>query len=223
MESLAGISLYSYCHHNPVMNYDPTGHLLLELLTGLLVTALVFPTKEIGGIATQALASIGGYAYMLVSSIFDKDIRDDMLAIGFNPFNADASSVISSKKVSFYKGIPVFRTNNDRSGFFGAIFLRQNQGEDDLNHEYGHAFQQLYLGPLGYALCIVIPSYFEWGVDKTEGNYENSYYHRPWESLASMFGGDSRFSYTSEDSVYAFSYLVFARLFGILCYRLAFY
>lgn len=222
IEDITGVDLYAYCHNNPVMNYDPSGHLLLSMLFGLLVTALAFPTKEIGGIATQALASIVSYGYMLVSSLFDKEIMNDMLKIGFNPFNTDVSSVLSSKKVSFYKGVPIFRTNNDRSGFFGAIFLKQNESENDLKHEYGHSFQQLFLGPLGYALCIVIPSYFEWGVDKSEGNYEKSYYHRPWEALASIMGGDSRFSYTSADFINAFYYIVVARLFGILCYRLSF-
>ena len=43
-------------------------------------------------------------------SIFDEDIRNDMNGIGWNPFNTDESATLNSSKVSFYRGVPVFRT-----------------------------------------------------------------------------------------------------------------
>ena len=47
-----------------------------------------------------------------------------MNAIGWSPFNSDESSTLHSSKVSFYKGVPIFRTAaGSRSGSFGAIFL----------------------------------------------------------------------------------------------------
>ncbi|MCQ2771938.1 MAG: RHS repeat-associated core domain-containing protein [Bacilli bacterium] len=53
MVNVTGINLYAYCQNNPVMNYDPDGHLFLEL-------ALIFfsfmTAEQVGGLAT----SIGG-------------------------------------------------------------------------------------------------------------------------------------------------------------------
>jgi hypothetical protein len=43
---------------------------------------------------------------MAVAPIFDEDIRNDMNAIGWNPFNTDESATLNSSKVSFYKGGP---------------------------------------------------------------------------------------------------------------------
>ena len=42
--------------------------------------------------ATSALS----YAGMAVASIFDEDIRNDMNAIGWNPFNTDESARLNS-------------------------------------------------------------------------------------------------------------------------------
>ena len=86
---------------------------------------------------------------MAVASIFDDDIRNDMNAIGWNPFNTDESASLNSRKVSFYKGVPVFRNNMERSGSFGFIFLRRGWTDstgvfhklndpDELRHERGH-------------------------------------------------------------------------------------
>ena len=54
--------------------------------------------------------SVLSYAGMAFASIFDEDIRNDMNGIGWNPFNTDESATLNSSKVSFYKGVPVFRT-----------------------------------------------------------------------------------------------------------------
>ena len=50
IKDIMGIDLYAYCQNNPVMNYDPDGHLLLEL-------ALIFfgfmTAEQVGGLATS--------------------------------------------------------------------------------------------------------------------------------------------------------------------------
>lgn len=69
---------------------------------------------------------------MVVASIFDEDVRNDMNAIGWNPFNTNETATLNSSKVSFYKGVPVFRTAaGGRSGSFGAIFLTHGSGVDN--------------------------------------------------------------------------------------------
>ena len=144
-----------------------------------------------------------------------------MNLINWNPFNSDPMKVIESKKVSFYKGTPVVRTNFNRSGTFGAIFL-QREG-DELSpglvaHEYGHTFQQLLLGPVPYLFWIMIPSAGEWGVDRASEHYRESYYRRPWEALASIMGGDMRFIYSPSEQRNAIAHLFIAAFFGPFSY-----
>ena len=62
---------------------------------------------------------------MCVASFWDDDIRSDMNAIGWNPFNSNANDVINSNKVSFYKGVPVYIKNSGRPWFFYAISLNK--------------------------------------------------------------------------------------------------
>ena len=108
---------YVYCGNNPVMYADPSGHLFGLITIGV----LAFMFTPIGGTVAQAAVSTVSYAGMAVASIWDEDIRADMNAIGWNPFNTNESAVLGSNKVSFYKGMPVFRTNGDRSGTFYVI------------------------------------------------------------------------------------------------------
>ena len=63
------------------------------------------------GLFAQFLTSFWLYIGFTLAAAFDKDIRDDMKAIGWNPFNSDASIASDSKKVSFYKGVPVVNIN----------------------------------------------------------------------------------------------------------------
>jgi len=99
------------------MYADPSGHLFGLITIGV----LAFMFTPIGGTVAQAAVSTVSYAGMAVASIWDEDIRADMNAIGWNPFNTNESAVLGSNKVSFYKGMPVFRTNGDRSGTFYVI------------------------------------------------------------------------------------------------------
>ena len=195
--NISGVNLYCYCDYNPVMNRDDDGHFAtLDLITN-------------GGISFQAAASFIGYLGMAVASIWDEDIREDMNRIGWNPFNADASKVLASSKVSFYKGVPIIRTGFDRSFNFGAIFLDSGRKVWELDHEYGHTFQQLFLGPVDYFLWIMIPSSLQLSV-------REDYYSRPWESIASLLGGDSENVYSSGCYINSALHLITAKYFGLL-------
>ena len=155
----------------------------------------------ITGCLFQIGASICTYGGMLTAAACDSDYYNDMEAIGWNPFNSNEQKVLDSKNVSFYKGIPVIRTNADRSCNIGTIFLKReekiyNQNGDvvgkkklsdinEIKHEWGHHFQMAILGPVNYLLSIGIPSAAQFGVDEDGSNY----HQRPWENIADQIGG----------------------------------
>lgn len=113
---------------------------------------------------------------------------------------------------AFYRGILVIRTNGNRSGSFGIICLTKEtnnrpDAEDVVRHEYGHTKQLHLLGPLNYLLCIGLPSFFEWGSDP-------SYYERPWEITADIFGGVTSRVHPSLKVQEGMEYLGLSALFG---------
>ena len=177
-----GLNLYTYCNNDPVNYADPSGHF------AWLVFAALMLFTPIGGIVTQAAVSTLSYAGMAVASVFDEEVRDDMNAIGWNPFNTDESETLDSSKVSFYKGVPVFRTNGERPGSFGAIFLTKDSVAYDLRHERGHNTQLMMMGIGTYAFTVGIPSPLKLGPwDKNK-----VYYYAPWETMADILGGVTR-------------------------------
>ena len=198
-ETLNGINLFAYCLNNPVMETDPQGTFFALLLF-----------TPIGGIFAQTVTSVVSYAGMAVASIWDEDIRSDMNAIGWNPFNSNEDAVLSSNKVSFYKGMPVFRTDLDRSGSFYAIFLNQTANVDTLRHERGHGYQAMMMGIVTYGLMIGLPSAFEWST--------RPYYERPWEITADILGEVTGRTHKQEDINRGFWYLAISSLFGPWAY-----
>lgn len=139
-----------------------------------------------------AVAAVG-------SKVFgDGEIWDDMCSISWNPFNGDESKVLNSNSVSFYKGVPVFRTDSGRSGSFGAIFLTQGSNADDLRHERGHNWQLMMMGPGNYGLTVGIMSPFILGKHKGWGS-GLTYYNSPWETMADVFGGVQSRTHTSTE------------------------
>ena len=145
-----------------------------------------------------------------------------MSAIGWNPFNSDAQATVSSNKVSFYKGVPIFRTGfGNRSGSFYLIGLAKGDSENDLMHEWGHSPVYWMLGPLNGAITMALPSGQKWGGNHWVG-WEN-YYRRPWEAIADMIGGASTsrrlYAATSDkDKQIAVLYLLTAYMFGPAAY-----
>lgn len=136
--------------------------------------------------SSSRISYLSSYAGMAITSIWDKDVRADMNSIGWNPFNDNESDVQNSSKVSFYKGVPVFRTaSGGRSGSFGAIFLTKGSGVDDLRHERGHNWQLMMMGIGTYSYTVGLPSPLRLGKWDRAGNY----YGAPWETMADILGG----------------------------------
>ena len=209
------MNLYCYCFNDPVNYIDPDGHFPWLILAALLLFT------PVGGTALQVATSTLSYVGMAVASIFDEDIRNDMNAIGWNPFNTDESATLNSSKVSFYKGVPVFRTNMERSGSFGAIFLRRTWKDkngishkltdpDELRHERGHNWQLMMMGIANYGLMIGLPSWQEWS--------NRPYYERPWEITADVFGGVTGRTHSQADINRRYWYLGVSSLLGPLGY-----
>ena len=167
--------------------------------------------RKNGGIPIQVTASLLSYWSIAACSIFDNDIKNDMSTIDWNIFNTNELSALRAEKVSFYKGVPVFKFNNPRSGSFLAIFISKNQESiNTLRHEFGHNIQQLILGPIKYLLCIGLPSWQEWS--------NRPYYDRPWEITADVFGGVLSRKHDISDIQRGYSYLYFSAIFNTLSY-----
>ena len=146
--SITGLNLYVYCGNDPVNMADPDGN--SAVLIGLIIGAILLFTP-VGGTVFQVVTSTLSYIGIAIASIFDEDIRNDMNAIGWNPFNKNEYATLNSSKVSFYKGVPVFRTAaGGRSGSFGAIFLAKGSGIDSIHHERGHNWQLMMMGIANY-------------------------------------------------------------------------
>ncbi len=191
-KTVNGLNLYAYCLNNPVMGYDPEGTFLID--------------AAITGFLAQANFSIRAYVCFAIAAIWDEDVRKDMNAIHWNPFNTNEEEVLNSSKVSFYKGVPVIRQDGDRSGTFLGIFLSRNEGDnkDIVKHEYGHAVHQMIIGPLPYLVHVGIPSYYKWGPYRDEGD---DYYNNPQEAMADILGGSSR-AHTKTDTVAAIIWFI---------------
>lgn len=163
------------------------------------------------GLLFQSTVTLINYFGATVGSFFDSDIKNDMDSIDWNVFNTSEKAVLESKKVSFYKGVPVFRFNYARAGSYGLILLTNGLRERDVvQHEWGHNVQQLLLGPIKYGLCIGLPSALEWS--------NRSYYDRPWEITADIFGGVTSRKHSNSDISRGYSYLDLSALFSTLVY-----
>ncbi len=179
-------NMYAYCQNNPVMMVDPNGD---------------FPF--LSGLITHAATLISGYVGSAIVSIWDKEVRADMNAIGWNPFNSNEDKVLNSKKVSFYKGSFVIRhsiPDATSCGIGGMIILNSTETDTiTVKHEWGHNMQELILGERLYLTAVAAPSiYYNKTGDYT--NYSNSvadrmYYSKIWERTADWLGGVDRGNY----------------------------
>lgn len=203
--NLKQINLFTYCNDEPINKFDPAGNF------PWLVVAVLLLCTPAGGTAFQIGTSVISYIGISIASIFDDEIKADMYAINWNPFNKDAYSTLNSNKVSFYKGVPVFRTSaGGRSGSFGAILLTKGSSVDSLMHERGHNYQLMMMGLANFGLMIGLPSFREWS--------NRNYYERPWEITADILGGVKGRTHSSADITRGFLYLAASSLFGPLGY-----
>ncbi len=116
----------------------------------------------------------------------------------YDKYNTDEQKVYNSNYFSSYKGKLVIRTNLDRSGSFGILFIshQDDNAWDRINtvkHEYGHTKQLDQMGIINYLIFIGIPSVFEFG--------DESYYRKPWEITADIYGGVDLNSRTEDDTI----------------------
>ena len=142
---------------------------------------------------------------------FVKDIAEDIN--NFDSNNESEEKVLESNYFSSYKGVPVIRTNGDRSGSFGAIFLtretnNRSNPEDVIRHEYGHTKQLEQLGIVNYALCIGLPSWQQWGTGE--------YYSKPWEITADIYGSVQSRNHSQSNIDRGFAYLEGSKIIGPL-------
>lgn len=203
-ETFGGVNLYTYCGFNAVMYYDPNGHFFISAALGGFAAFLF---SQISGPVVQTVVSGVSYIGMSLAAIFDEDIKNDMNAIGWNPFNTSEQAVLNSQKVSFYKGVPIFRTQMDRSGSFGAILLNRYADVDTVRHEWGHNLQMINMGAGNYLLTVGIMSPLTLRSDKW-GNYYNS----PWEAGADYLGGVESRSHTKKEITRAIWYMVVGKI-----------
>jgi len=142
---------------------------------------------------------------------FVENIAEDFKNYDSN--NQSEEKVLASNYFSSYKGVAVIRTNGDRSGSFGAIFLtretnNRSDSEDVLRHEYGHTKQLEQLGIVNFALCIGLPSWQQWGTGE--------YYSKPWEITADIYGGVQSRSHSQSNIDRGFAYLECSKMIGPL-------
>ena len=156
-------------------------------ITGAAIFAASLPFSFIpgSGFITQLGASMLFYGGFMTASVFSKQIRDDMDAIGWNPFNRDESEVVGSRRVSFYKGVPVIRISGTKSASFGALWLG-SADEDLVRHEWGHSVQFMLLGLPFYTGLVAIPSVISILTSPEK-------HHEKWfEKWADRLGGANR-------------------------------
>ncbi len=209
------MNLYCYCFNNPVNYVDPDGHFPWLILAA---TLLFTP---IGGTIGQVAASLVSYVGMSFWALGDLIFNDgdgawkDMCDIKWNPFNSNETATLNSNYISFYKGVPIFRiASHKRSFSAGAIFLAKGRNEDTLRHERGHNVQLMTMGIANYGLMIGMPSWYNWS--------SRSYYDRPWEITADIFGGVSGRTHSQADINRGYWYLGVSSLFGPFGYLFLF-
>ena len=117
-----------------------------------------------------------------------KDLKD------FDWKNTDEQKVLNSKYISAYRGQLVIRTDWDRAGSFGIMFLNQTANKNTVRHEWGHFVQFLTLGPIKYFFGIGIPSFLN------DGKTDPEYYNAPQEASADKEGGVTTRSYLTPDA-----------------------
>ena len=206
-QGILGNNMFAYCLNNPVTFEDDTGS----------AAKLCFGADGRIDDAPWRDHSPGGGGRPMGNYTSGNDygsVADKFYTVRVLKFlgNTDEQAVLDAECFAFYKGCLVIRTNGNRSGSFGCLFITREtnhrpDAEDVVRHEYGHTRQLVQLGPVKYLLCIVIPSFFEWGSDPV-------YYRRPWEITADIYGEVQSRSYPGYAGA-GFKYLENSRNIGI--------
>ena len=165
-----GYDLFEYCFNNPVNMHDSSGNWpnWVEDAWEKIVEGANWVNENV----IQPVVEFVG------------DVAEDIS--NFNVYNTSEEAVLKSNYFSCYKGVFVVRTDGNRSGSFGMMFITRETNErpypeDIVRHEYGHIKQLQQLGVVNYALTIALPSWREWG--------SGEYYSKPWEVTADIYGG----------------------------------
>ena len=178
---ICGYNLFAYCFNNPVNMIDSSGRWpqWIEDVVDWVDDNIVQPV-------------VG----------FVEDVAEDFS--NFDWDNQSEERVLQSNYFSAYKGVPVIRTNGDRSGSFGAIFLtretnNRSNPEDIVRHEYGHTKQWEQLDIVTYSLFIGLPSWQNWGTGE--------YYSKLWEITADIYGDVQSRNHDQSNVDRGFTYL----------------
>ncbi len=171
-QGLVGYNMFAYCSNDPINNRDMSGSWpnWISNAANWVNQNVIKPINE--NIIEPVTKFVTGIA---------EDIKN------FDINNESEAKVLESNYFSCYKGVPVVRFNNNRSGSFGIVFLTRGldsndvEAQDVVRHEYGHTQQLKQLGVIKFAIYIGIPSWLDLGT----GNY----YDKPWEVTADIYGG----------------------------------
>ena len=169
-QGIVGYNMFAYCSNDPINNRDMSGSWpnWINNAANWVNQNVIKPINE--NIIEPVTKFVTGIA---------EDIKN------FDINNESEAKVLESNYFSCYKGVPVVRTNLNRSGSFGIIFLKRKENYEDpkdvVRHEYGHTQQLKQLGVIKFAIYIGIPSWLDLGT--------GDYYDKPWEVTADIYGG----------------------------------
>lgn len=123
---LLGCNMFAYSFNNPVNMDDQDGN---------------WPkwVQKLGNAVKKSASKVAKKVKSVVKKI-KQDVKN------FNIKNKSEKKVLKSNYFSAYKGKVVVRTNLNRSGSYGALFItretnQRKNPEDVVRHEYGHTKQ----------------------------------------------------------------------------------
>jgi hypothetical protein len=147
---------------------------------------------QVGGLVMRAITlSVECGKGFISGTLTMDDIMSDYK--NYSQGNTDLEKVMKAKLFSSYKGILVIKVDTPAAYSYGqTIYINKRNGENIINHEYGHALQEQILGAVGYTFGIAVQSVSYNKVHEKQNLPESIYYSMPWEITADLFGGVKR-------------------------------